>query len=71
MSPCETMGSVGHLILAVFTGISTLLGVFLAHRRKQADRERRAFEDAVLDHLGLKYEVRDWPMRKLRRGNGR
>ncbi len=41
--PCGSATYTLQLVIAVFTGLSTLLGVFLAHRRQVADRERRWF----------------------------
>ena len=71
MTPCETLGSVGHLIIAVFTGFGTLLSVWLAHRRKVADQERRRFEEAVAERLQLKgFQVRNREPGDGR-GNGR
>ncbi|HKY46329.1 MAG TPA: hypothetical protein VJM50_24765 [Pyrinomonadaceae bacterium] len=71
MNPCETMGSVGHLILAVFNGLTLLLTAFLAHRRKLADTERRAFEEMVLRKLKLSQDEIEWYARSRKRANGR
>jgi len=47
--PCDLLIQVSHLIIGVFTGVGTLLGIYLAHRRRLADAERRAFYSAMLD----------------------
>lgn len=41
--PCLDHIAVAHIIIAVFSGTSTMLGVWLAHRRRRADRERKRF----------------------------
>lgn len=43
MQPCSDHIWVVHVVMAVFGGFSTLLNIWLVHRRKVADSERRAF----------------------------
>lgn len=71
MGPCGTTFDAHVIITAVFGGLSTLLSVWLAHRRRRADDERRAFEDTVLQTLGLNRDVVDLFRRNHKKGNGR
>lgn len=65
--PCVVEIGVVQIIIAVSTGLGGLLTVWLTHRRRMADRERQAFEDIVLEKLGLTTEVADWHRRVKRR----
>lgn len=40
---CVNELNVAQVLTVVFTGLSSLLTIWLAHRRKKADRERRRF----------------------------
>lgn len=51
--PCEGPTYPLQLIIAVFSGLSTLLGVFLAHKRQAADRERKWFYRQMRYRHGL------------------
>jgi len=41
--PCADYLWVAHLVMAVFGGLTSMLTVWLAHRRWKADRERKWF----------------------------
>ena len=43
MTPCDSTVSLVQVLTVVFTGLSSFLTIWLAHRRKAADRERRKF----------------------------
>lgn len=43
MTPCDSTLSLVQVLTVIFTGLSSFLTIWLAHRRKEADRERRKF----------------------------
>jgi hypothetical protein len=53
MGPCEQTAHTLHVIIALSNGLCLLLGVWLAHRRKKADGERRWFNRQMRYRLGL------------------
>lgn len=53
MMQSSYMDHLVHLALAVFPIINTLLGAWLVHRRKVADRERRWFYRQMREKHGL------------------
>ena len=51
--PCTNAASYLHIVIAVFGGLSSLLTIFLAHRRRLADKKRESFYEVVADYLGI------------------
>jgi hypothetical protein len=56
MDPCDHASYELQLVIASFTGVSTLLGVWLAHRRWMADQERLKFHHTMLRLHGLSFD---------------
>lgn len=71
LGPCRNAQDVHHIMMGLFGGVSTLLSIWLAHRRKRADQERAEFYASV----GKKLELPEWKYfavaRDKRKGNGR
>jgi hypothetical protein len=65
--PCNMWMAVQHIVIAFFTFGSTVIGMFLVHRRIRADRERRAMKCSECRRVESELVERN----KARRGNGR
>lgn len=63
--PCDTSATPIQLVIAIFSGLSTLLTVFLAHRRSKADRERKWFYRQMRYRHGIGDADLVGPSRKL------
>jgi hypothetical protein len=57
IGPCMDHIFVAHVVLAIFSGLNILLGAWLAHRRKLADKDRRRFYTQMRVKHGLKPET--------------
>jgi hypothetical protein len=69
--PCSQASQLVHLVIAFGSVVTSCFAVFLAHRRKVADRERREFYQVMSQQLGGE----DWQVLRTReranRANGR
>jgi hypothetical protein len=66
---CGNTGGALTVVTALFVGLNSLVGLWLAHRRKAADAERRWFYHQMRVKHGLDL---DHPAeRRRRRGNGK
>lgn len=51
--PCLDHVAVAHIIIAVFSGVSSVLGVYLTYRSRVQQRERRLFYRQMREKHGL------------------
>lgn len=49
---------VAHVIVATFSGLNLLVGAWLAHRRKLADKDRKRFYTQMRVKHGLRPETK-------------
>lgn len=54
--PCMDHIWIAHLVIAVFSGLSSMMTIWLAHRRFQADRERKWFYRQMREKHGLHFK---------------
>lgn len=53
MSPCDWLITVEHIAIAFFGMCSTVIGLFLVHRRILADRDRKRRNGYACKNCGL------------------